>query len=526
MPDGTIDIYIASSFFSAVSGVGDINTYFSAGQLENTGLRDTIIKYQIQPGINASVDYPVEIATSYSGVFQDGYTNKAIMYQSNTTISGMEVCLVDYFFPITSSGLSKTIDSDLEYFAGHSKFLSFLNTKLKYVGGHATESATNIAGTYWILNSVSGGNNYETYYTAGGEFDPLIPGPPINQVITPATYDFDNDFTMVSGTSSATTQEECEVFFAGYPLEFHPDDYTYKFDLVAGLEREKQAVEWEAAVISGSVLDIPLDVTSAAVASGHYNFDLVSGFVDLISYSFESETVSGTISYYNSESICAVSDASGYGFDVDLFSLKISNFSLAVDEYTAASGTICVDITDDVHNVVISGSYFIIDEVVTSGTFTPITDGYRMCYDSPTDFDNLVGSTTVTVHAANDNGDILEQDFYLTSGYIVEYDNRTQDYGFGSQVVVRGSAENLVSCPATGVDAYFFTSVPAPSKDLGASIVGTPWYNKDLSAEIVPTTDTIYFYGKIFRIEVRAKDFAGNVMEPFTFEFKIEDEPE
>ncbi len=91
---------------------------------------------------------------------------------------------------------------------------------------------------------------------------------------------------------------------------------------------------------------------------------------------------------------------------------------------------------------------------------------------------------------------------------------------------MRGSAENLASCPNTGVDAYFFTTAPKFGKDLGATIVGQPWSEDNLSAEITPTTDTIYFYGKTFRIEIRAKDFAGNVMEPFTFEFKIEDEPE
>jgi len=149
-----------------------------------------------------------------------------------------------------------------------------------------------------------------------------------------------------------------------------------------------------------------------------------------------------------------------------------------------------------------------------------------MCFDSPTDFDNLVGATTVTVHTENDNGDTLEQDFYLTSGYIVEYDNRTQNYGFGSQVVVRGTAENLASCPTTGVDAYFFTTTPKTGVDLGASIIGRPWIESNLTAEITPTTDTVYFYGKIFRIEVRAKDLAGNVMEPLIFEFKIEDKPE
>jgi len=528
MPDGTIDIYVESSFFSVASDIEDIYTSFIAGQLENIGQRDTIVDYQITAGISGSVGYPVEVFTSYSGAFQDGYISTAIKYQANTTTSGMAVCLVDYSFPITSSGLSRTTDADLEYFTGITKISGAIDSKLRFTGGQLYEFADNILGNYWTFASASGENDYEADYTAGGEYDPLIPGPPIDQVVTSGTDDFAHYFTTAAATNSGTIQEECELFLAGYPMEFHPDQYTYRFHLVAGLEGEKQAAKWEATVISGAILDIPLDVTSTAVASGYYNFDSIAGLVDLVSYSFDSETISGTISYYNSESICGVSGTGGYGFDVDLFSLKISNFSLDVDGYTATSGSICVDITDDVYNVVTSGSYFIIDETVTSGTFTSITDGYTMCFDSPTDFDDILGSTTFTVHAENDNGDVLEQDFYLTSGYIVEYDNRTQDYGFGSQVVVRGSAENMASCPETGVDAYFFTTTPGlyENRELTASIVGVRDTNKNLSAGITPTTDIIYFYGKTFRIEVRARDFAGNVMEPFTFEFKIEDEPE
>ncbi len=526
MVDDTIDIYIESSFFSIGSGIGEIYTSFTAGQLENIGQRDTIVDYQAVASISSAVDHPVEVFTSYSGAFQDGYISTAIKYQGNTSISGMEVTLVDYSTPVTSSGLTEVIDIDLGYFTGVSGISDATDAMLKFTGGQLYEFADNILGNYWIFASTSGENDYEADYTAGGEYDPLIPGPPIDQVVTSGTDDFAHYFTTAAATNSGTIQEEMEVFFPGFPIEFHPDQYTYRFHLAVGDEGAKQGAEWEATVISGAVLDIPLDVMSTVVASGHYNFDLVSGFVDLVSYSFDSETISGTISYFNNESICGVSDTNGYGFDVGLFSLKISNFSLDIDEYTLASGSICVDITDDVYNVVTSGSYFIIEDTVTSGTFAPIVDGYRMCFDSPADFADILGATTFTVHAENDNYDILEQDFYLTSGYIVEYDNRTQDYGFGSQVVVRGSAENLASCPTTGVDAYFFTSTPKPSRDLNASIVGIPYSEEDLSAEIVPTTDTIYFYGKTFRIEVRAKDFAGNVMEPFTFEFRIEDAPE
>lgn len=536
MPDTGIDIYIESSFFSVDPAAQDVYTSFITGLADNIGLRDTVANYQATPGISGVSDFYVEVYTSHSGAVQDGYNSTAIRYKTSTTFSGMAVSLVDYSIPVSVSGLATIEDVDLEYFIDATETSGALGVRARFIGSRSYDYSDNILGTYFISPSAPVENDHEVDYTAAGEYDPLLPGSPADQVLISGTDDARQHFTTASDINSGTVQQECDLFLAGYPMEFHPLEYTYRFDLVAGIEGDKQAAEWEAIVISGSVLDIPLDVTSTATASGYYNFDSVCGKtsfsgidfpVSLTSYSFNSEVVSGTIGYFNGQAICGVSGTSGYGFDIDLLSLKISNFSLDIDEYTQASGTICVDITDDVHNVTPSESYFIIDETITSGTlFIPIVDGYTMCFDSPSDFADILGTTTFTVHAANDNGDILEQNFYVTSGYVVEYDNIIQDYDFGNQVVVSVSAENLAGCPNTGADAYFFTTTPKVGFDLGASIVGQPWGEKDLSAEIVPTTDTIYFYGKTFRIEIRAKDFAENVMEPFTFEFKIEDKPE
>ena len=537
MPDGTIDIYIESSFFTAASGVEDVYAAFWAGQLENIGQRETVVDYILTPEISGSVSRDVEYFATWSGAVQhDGYVSTLHKYEAEPTESGVLVSLVDYSVPLTTSGLARTEEVELEYFTGITKISGSVGFKMNFIPGILYDYSDNILATYWIFGDEVIAYDYEADYTAGGHYDPLIPGPPEDQVITSGTDDFRHYFTMGDDTSSGVQAQDCELFLAGYPMEFHPSKYTYRFHLAAGLEGDKQAAEWEATSISGAVIDVPLDVASTATASGYYNFDGVCGHtsfsgidfpVDLVAYSVESEVVSGTIGYYFHDEVSGVSGTEGYTFDVNLFSLKISNFSLDIDEYSFASGTICVDLTDDVHNVSTSDSYFIIGETETSGnTYTPITDGYTMCFDSPNDFADLTGATTVTVHTENDNGDILERDFYLTSGYIVEYDNRTQNYDWNSQVVVRGSAENMASCPNTGVDAYFFTTPPKYGIDLGASIVGRPWSEKNLTAEITPTTDTIYFYGKVFRIEVRAKDFAGNVMEPFTFEFRIEDKPE
>jgi len=352
MPD--IDIYIESSFFTVVSGTRDTYSDFTVGQLENIGLRDTIGDYTVSPEISGTITAYMELYVTYSGGWQDGFTSTAMKYTTVTSGAGMEVCLVDYSIPATTSGLTRTDDFDLEYFTGTTKISGALDARVKFTGGQLYEFADNILGSYWIFASTSGEDDYDADYTAGGHYNPLIPGSPEDQVIISGTGDYDGYFTMGAATNSGTIQEEMELFLAGYPLEFHPDKYTYRFHLAAGLEGDKQGAEWEATVISGSVLDIPLDVYSTAVASGHYNFDLVAGDEDTTSYPFYSEVISGTIGYYFHQVICGVSGTGGYGFDIDLFSLKISNFSLDVDDYTAASGSICVDLTDDVYNVVSS----------------------------------------------------------------------------------------------------------------------------------------------------------------------------
>lgn len=537
MPDGTIDIYIESSFFTVASGTKDIYSAFTAGELDKIGLRDIGTDYVTLAGISGTIDAGAEYFATWSGaVKHDGYTSTTHQYTIDPTESGMAVALVDYAIPASTSGQVDEIDVNLEYFPALTKVSGTFDARHKFVAGRLKDTSWNILQAYRTNPEASGIFIYEGHYTAGGHYDPLIPGPPEDQVISSGLEDITQYAEFKFHDVDGVTQQYCNLTLAGYPMEFYPEEYTYRFHLAIGLEADKQGAEWEATAISGAVIDIPLDVESTATASGYYNFDGVCGHTsysgidfptDLVSYSFESEVVSGTVGYYFHEAICGTSGTGGYTFDVELLSLKIANFSLDIDDYSFASGTICVDITDDIHNVSTADSYFIIGETETSGnTFDAIIDGYTMCFDSPNDFADLTGATTVTVHAENDNGDILERDFYLTSGYIVEYDNRTQDYGFDSQVVVRGSAENLASCPNSGADAYYFTSTPKPSSDLNAMIVGRPWSEKDLTAEITPTTDTIYFYGKVFRIEVRAKDLAGNVMEPFTFEFRIEDKPE
>jgi len=437
-------------------------------------------------------------------------------------MSGIITSLFEYSLTSSVSGTSYV---DLSYFARIVAVSGTQNARFDSIIGEPYVYSDNILHQYWIFSSVSGSLNYDTLYTAGSDYDPTDP---FDYVIISGTADYPTKFNMGTLISGGSVRAFIDSRFSGYVYYFKPDELSYNFDSVCGLEIIKHVSDFESTVISGEVLPINYDLYSTTAVSGMINdIDVTCGLVALIFYDFDTEVIQGRIGCQDYDAYCCTANIiSGFSFDVDLLSLKILNFSLIEEEYTAASGTICVDITDDIYNVVTSGTYFIINETVTSGVFTPIIDGYRMCYDPVDDFASMLGSTTFTVHAQNDNDDILERDYYLVSGYIVDYDNREQNYGFNNQVVVRMSAENFASCPITMTDAYWFTTEQELPKDLSASIVGIPWSETNLSANISPQTETMYFYGKIITVEVRAKDLAGNEMVPYTFEFKIEDEPD
>jgi len=526
MADGIINVYVESSFITLSSGVEDVFINYSVEEADNIG--EFTIPVDCELAITSTgVQFVSTAYTTISGV--DGFTSTAIAYQhtNTTTMSGVLTSLVEYGIPVSVSGLSDDIDTDLEYFVitDSNKIPGHRRAYIDSIMGEAYVVSDNIFTQYWIFSSASGTSDYYTLYTAGGDYDPTDP---LDYVIISGTVDSITRFS--AGNYNTLTSGSVRAFvdsvFSGWVYYFKPDELSYRFDSICGLETVSQGYDFDSTAISGAITPINYDVYSTIEASNYINTDSICGVVNQTFYFVESTVISGGLGYQDWDVCCGLVNTNGFSFDVDLFSLKISNFSLDEGEYSSATGTVCVDVTDDVYNVVTSGTYFIIDETVASGVFTPITDGYRMCYDPIDNFASILGATTLTVHAQNDNGGILERDFYVTSGYSVEYDNETQDYGFDSTVVVRMAAENFASCPLTNTDAYWFTTVQKVTDNLTATIRGVPWSELNLGASIVPQTDTIYFYGKVFTIEIRAKDFAGNEMPSYTFEFQIEDKPD
>lgn len=199
--------------------------------------------------------------------------------------------------------------------------------------------------------------------------------------------------------------------------------------------------------------------------------------------------------------------------------LLIDNFSIGVEAWSLVTdlAAFSVDIVDLSYPVSTSGTYFLHDGAVVPTVLFGILNGYRAYYYP----DSVVssGTITITIHAENTNSGIIDRDYYLLYGYRVEF-NELIDWGPKSTVVTSVKASNQVFCPNTEGAAVYFETKDLESRDLGAFIGAIE--SVDLGAQIFPQS-TFWFYGRTYKIKIEGvKDFAGNEMSTYEFEFTIE----
>lgn len=200
--------------------------------------------------------------------------------------------------------------------------------------------------------------------------------------------------------------------------------------------------------------------------------------------------------------------------------ILIDNFSMGVEEWVSTSdlGLFSVDAVDDVNGITTSGTYFIHNGVQVTTTFSGITYGYRMFYD-PVDVSSS-GVISLVAHVQNDVLETAEQTFYLLYGYNAIFEEWV-DWGPHVQVDIRVQASNSVRCPNTVGEGFYFVTADLEAVNLGATIVAVESAN--LGAKIYPQS-TAFFYGETYIVTVSGvKDFAGNIMESYTYSFTIED---
>ncbi len=271
----------------------------------------------------------------------------------------------------------------------------------------------------------------------------------------------------------------------------------------------------------GRVTGIHTDLVGCSTSiSGIYS-DLFSSALASNGYDTDVEIAPGTVRPID---LNVFSTASGVGnilCDTRTWSLYFGDFFLDVLEFTAASGTSAwVDIIDYSYPIDTSNSYFLVDGQQVSVTFSGISNGQRMFYDPPNDFYG-VDTIAYTAHAQNTMGDVRDQSYYLLFGYDVRFKGY-EDWGLENQIDMWTKATNVVLCPNTSTDGFYFSTTRPSFSDLGVSI-SPRGLVKDLGATICPQ-NPFFFYGKTYSITVSGvKDFQGNEMEPRIYTFTIED---
>jgi hypothetical protein len=512
MPDDRSDIYIDLSFFAEETASEDTGIdlkFFSDDNIGQKTLKvelrsseptEALEDLNLEYITTAAQEYAVSVSLAYEAVdgTADSQRDQEVNFSAGTAISGT-IDLSNYYRAFNTS--SGTIDKRVAYISGR-----------EYITEYS------ISTVYKVPTMLSGTSDYRANYTNfSGDYSEIGGLPvPYHDI----DFDIIGTLQLARTATSGTVDTWLDLFFAGWV------DYIINADVYSADHTLYTGPMLDVTAISGSVDVNYLELFSADLTVSGTVFDVYCALTDLADINCDVQTRDGRIAYNTYDVFSTKLSRPTVSFDVELFSLKITNFSLAENEFTEASGFISVDILDDTCPVSTSGTILLVDGVEVPTTLSGIDDGYRLYYDPVDNFESLNGPTTFTIHAENECGDTLEKDYYLTFGYVVEYDNKGFDYGYGNKVAVRLTAENMASCPKEESVAFIFETADYIQKNLGASIVCKPFAQsqEDMPASIYPQS-TAYFYGKEFEVVVRARDFAGKEMEPFILRYKIEDAP-
>jgi hypothetical protein len=516
MPDGTNNIYLDSTFTSVDEGYTAVDSSIEfVDPAGNIGNYNIPVIYQTTTSAIAVIDFDVEYLANYITV--SGTDNVlSSFFRELSSDFGVVPSLVEYSVDNVISG---TLDKNIAYFTGYNVVSGTMDEKVTFIAGEHYTSFKNYLVEHNCGSVISGSNDYWlAYMNYSGHVD--MEGLPISAL------DGQKDLTTeynISALNIGGLNPYVDVTFAGWV------DFIFSTDIFAVDMNVSSPYPFDVETISGGVLPNYLDVYSAELTTSGIEFDVYCSLMSMGIVDTDIELASGRIAYIRGEIYSTAINIPTISCDIDLYSLKITNFSLDIGEYTTASGYISVDVLDDVYGITTSGTYFKVDNEIVSVTFSGIENGYRMFYDPEDDFSSLNGPTIFTARAENNNGDVLEKDYYLTFGYLVEYENHPRigmNYDYNTKVTVRVTAENYASCPKLSSDGHRFITEQRKNVDLGASIVGMFHADdvSDLSAEIYPES-TAYFYGKTFEVVIEAKDFAGNIMPNFILTYKIEDKP-
>lgn len=513
MADGTINIYVDSSFFGDSPSSEDVSVVFRTTEANNIGSFNVPVVFNISTLIQSYKDSTVEYSntalTSGTNCIQTEYST------SSAALSGVETSLVDYY---TNDKTLTGLNTYVYYMTGYLPVSGSQDVYVNFTGANHYQGFDILPVHYWNYTTNSSTLDLDTLYTNfTGSYDSMTNPIPSFNFYRDMVTEY-NSGTVVSGVLN----ENVDITLAGWVA------FGFTSDINSVLSGTNSGFNIESSVIDGGLLKNDLDIMSVLLSTKSLYSDVLCSLIGYEYLNSELNVIPGTIDYIDSDIWSTVRNIDGLICDINLHPIKISNFSIDIGSYSTADSFISVDITDDTYNIVTSGTYFLVDGDRVPVTFSGIDDGYRMYYDPVDNFTSISGSVEITAHAENDNGNYLDQSYYLTFGYYLKYYNKDLnkiDLGFNREVDVRMEAEDYAHCPTKSTDAYYFYTRYYRSSDLSSSInaIGATFSgNSSISSSIYPVS-TFYFYGKVFRVKVEAKDLAGNEMAPYEFEFTIED---
>ena len=509
------NIYIDSSFVQPVEGRGSVIQSIEFVLPDNIGNYEMPIIYQVGGSVSDTLSNSAEytVVDTISGIRYMPIS----FFREITMNEDVMVSLVNYSI---NNSLSGTIDSDIFYSTGYNPISGSLNGKVNFIAGQKYGSFSPNLIEYTTTNFIGDTDDYWTNYTnyCGHSNVEGYPIPSLSGYKDPIVEYGVGDYTL-GGRAT-----DVDITFAGWvAFPFLTEVYSVDAGVIA-------PYQFSVTTISGNIVPVPVSVYSSVQTLSGTTMDVYCSLLDMAQIDTDVELIKGRFGYTIGDVYSTDVDTQKLTCAFDLYSLKITNFSLDIDEYSIASRYISVDVLDDIYGVSISGTYFKVADQIVPVTFSGIEEGYRMFYTPLDGFSSLIGATVFTVHAENLNNDVLEEDFYLTFGYLVTHNNYPRfglDYDYNRKVIVRVTAENMASCPKESADSNYFITEKRKNVDLGASITGMfhAHAKNNLSMEVYPQS-LAYFYGKEFEVTIKAKDFSGNDMVPYILKYKIEDKPD
>jgi len=449
---------------------------------------------------------------------KDWETLVPTVFTVGTTSSGSKTILNTVDIGTTSSGLS---DIETEAFLDPTfVWASFdIPTNFSLVSG-TSSSENNVIVTFDVVSSGTLNDGEKNIITStqlgdlsflGSDDIPVVFSVPLTTQFF--GYNIPVEFKIYLGSIYYTNDVFVDVTIAD----------TVDFSMIADVFSTAVTLSYLDADVEieiGRIVSINSDLFACASGISRPIFsDTWSTSQGTDGYLADVDVASGTLTQIYTDINSSVMTSGTIPCDIRTWSLNVGDFFLGLEEHTSASSTAWVDITDGLYTIDTTNSYFLVDGVRVTVTFSGIQDGYRMLYDPSNDFYSR-GGAVYTAHAENTIGDVIENDYQLLYGYDVDFTGLV-DWGYNKTIAVWATAKNLAHCSNVEADAFYFKTKDLWATNLGASI--TPIGYVNLGATLYPQ-GKVFYYGGTYTITVSGvRDFYGNEMEQQSFTFTVED---